>query len=102
MKRLALVLATAWLVASPTFAKGGELDAEYRTTASPEAPSSILDKASSEMDAESPAQSCGHRGWRRGFRGYGYGFGYSWGYYGYPGFGFGYGRGFGGYGRGRW
>jgi hypothetical protein len=99
MSRLALILATSFLVVAST-AKAGELDAEFggKPTKVSTAQTS-LNTSSSELDSESPDQACC---WRKRFFGYGcfrpFGYG-GFGYGGYGGYGgFGYGGGYGGYG----
>jgi hypothetical protein len=110
MKRFGLILAASWIMTA-TVAEAGELDAEYGGKALAVREAKVADKPSSELDAESPTQTCCLK--RRlcgyGYGGYGYGYGRGCCLIGYGGFGgygfyggyggFGYG-GFGGYGGG--
>jgi hypothetical protein len=99
MRQFGLILVGAYLVASSA-ASAGELDAEYRgktlTVVATTAPS----KTASELDSESPTQTCCFKRWLfRCSYGYGYGgYGYG-GFAGYGGYG-GYGGGYGGFGGG--
>ncbi len=94
MKRLALIMASTFLLAAST-AKAGELDAEYggKTPTTALTAKATIAAPSTELDAESPDQSCC---WRKRLFGYGcFGRGYGYGGFGYGGFGYG---GYGGYG----
>jgi hypothetical protein len=92
MNRLGLILAASWLAMS-TVARAGELDAEYGAKTKVTITTPTVSKASSELDAESPTQTCC---FKRRFCCYRYGYG-GYGYGGYGGLGYG---GYGGYGGG--
>jgi hypothetical protein len=97
MKRFGLILAASWLITG-SVSKAGELDAEYGGQAKAVDAVRVVAKASTELDSESPTQSCCFK--RRFYTYYG---GYGYGGFGYGGYA--YGRrccliGYGGYGGG--
>jgi hypothetical protein len=105
MRRFGLILAVMLFV-PVAVAMAGELDAEYAGKARTVNAAPVLDKPSSELDAESPTQTCCFKRWLCGYPRYRYvsysycGYGYGYGYGGFGGYGVGFG--YGGYGGGSW